>query len=170
VNSIPDTVLVFILAGPLPNQRLQSRQCFRPKRRMSAPLDGKLEGTIESRDLIHAQALGLTLTEPHPRNRLPVLDFIIEGYGITSDVKTAWQRFQPLTSRGIEQLVRVKVDPGALEISPAPYRFQLLSDTVAKLIGGELQHGTSRSAPQLVQFHQSSAESVLIGMGRFVVD
>lgn len=137
---------------------------------MSAPLDGKLEGTIESRDLIDAQALGLTLTEPHPRNRLAVLDFIIEGHGITSDVKTAWQGFQPLTSRGIEQLVRVKDEPGALEIFPAPYRFQLRSDTIAKRIGGELQHGASRSAPQLVQFQQSSAESVLIGMGRFVVD
>jgi hypothetical protein len=121
MNSIPDTVLVFILAGPLPNQRLQSRQCFRPKRRMSAPLDGKLEGTIESRDLIHAQALGLTLTEPHPRNRLPVLDFIIEGDGITSNVKTAWQGFQPLASRGIKQPVRVKDDSGILEISPTSY-------------------------------------------------
>jgi hypothetical protein len=170
VNPTPDTVLVFILAGPLPNQRLESRQCVGPQRRMSAALDGKLEGTIESRDLIYAQALGLTLTEPHPRNRLPVLDFIIERYGITSDVKTAWQCFQPLTSRGIEQLVRVKGKPGALEISPAPYRFQLRSDTIPKLIGGELQHGAPRSAPELVQFHQSPAESVLIGMGRFVID
>jgi hypothetical protein len=170
VTSISDPVIVFVLPEPLPNQCLQRLQRVGPKRRMPAPLDRKFQGTIESRDLIHAQPLGLTLAEPHPRNRLPVLDLIIEGYGITADVKTARQCFQPLTSRGIEQLVRVKDNPGALEISPAPCRFQLRSDTIPKPIGGELQHGAPRSAPQLVQFHQSAAESVLIGMGRFVVD
>lgn len=163
-------MLVFILAGPLANQCLQSRQCVGPQRWMSAPLDGKLEGPIESRNLVQAQPFGLTFTEPHPRYRLPILDFVIEGCGVTSDVKAARQRFQPLPGRGVYQLVGLKDDPGALEISPARYRFQLFSDTVAKLIGGQPRHGASRSAPQLVQFHQRPAQSVLIGVDSFVVD
>ena len=61
VSSIPDTVIVFILTEPLPNQCLQSRQRVGPERGMSAPLDGEFKGTIESRNFIRAQALGLTL-------------------------------------------------------------------------------------------------------------
>jgi hypothetical protein len=64
----------------------------------------------------------------------------------------------------------VKGNPSVLEISPVRYRVELPSDQVTKLIGGELRYGATRSAPQLVELQQSPVQSMLVEMGRFVVD
>jgi hypothetical protein len=147
VGSISGLVLVFILTGPVSNECLQSWQRVGAKRRMPASLDRKPQGAIEAGELINPQSLGLPLAQPHPSDRLSVLDLVIEGNGITPDVKTTWQRLQTPAGCGVQQLVRLQNEVGILEVPPAPYRLQLLSDPVAEPSRGDLRHRAPRSPP-----------------------
>ena len=157
------------LGSPL-QQGLQGRDGVGLNRRVSSPLDGKAERTVERREIVLPEPPGLPLTETHPGHSDSTFHLVIERYRISPKVQPAGQRLQPFPGRRIHQLTRIEGDPGTEKPVPAVYTLNLLPDPAADLLRGDGLQGSPGAPPELVQIRETTPETVLIGMHRFAID
>jgi hypothetical protein len=95
---------ILVALGRALQQRLQRRDSVRLNRRVGATLNGKAQGTVERRELVRPQPLGLPLPEPHPGHANPTFHFIVERHRITPEMQPARQRLQPFSGLVVYQL------------------------------------------------------------------
>jgi hypothetical protein len=57
-------------------------------------MDGKPEGPVQPGQIFCTEPFGLALSQAHPNDPFPALDFVVEGNGIASDVESAGEAIE----------------------------------------------------------------------------
>ena len=102
---------------------------------MVSAVDRKTEGPVQPGQVIVPEAPGLALPESHPGHSLAVLDLVIQGSGITTDVESSGKTVQPPAGLLVHQFRRIKHNPGTQEIFPAGDALELFPDSDPDLLG-----------------------------------
>ena len=102
---------------------------------MPPALHRKTERPVQPGNLVYSQALGLAFPEPHPSHAGAILHFVLERNGIATKMQPPRQSLQPFAGLGVNQVPRIKHDPGAQKILPALDRLELLPDPDSQLVG-----------------------------------
>lgn len=113
-------------------------------------LDGKPKRPVKRRKLILTETPGLAFPQTHPCHPYPILYLIVEWDRVPPQVEPARKRLQPFSGLFVDQLTRVKRDPGMKKILPAGDFRQLLPDPPSQLLRRYAGHRSSGPAPELV--------------------
>jgi len=151
-------------------KRLQGWNSVGLNRGVRATLDRESEGTIDRRQLIRPQSLGLPFPEAYPGNAYPSFHFVVERHGVAPEMQPARQRLQLLPGLVVHQIPWVERDPAAKKVFPARHIFQLLPYSEPDLLGRYGAQHAPGAAPELIQLRQAAPQTLLIGMNRFALD
>jgi hypothetical protein len=121
-------------------RRLERRDGISLYGRMASALHRKPKRSVERRELVLAEASGLTFAQADARHSDPSFDFVVEGHRIPPKVQAAGERLQAFPRLVVDEAAHLKMDSGSKKVLPTGHAFNLPANFLSYFLRRKARH------------------------------